>query len=146
MRTEQLIRESAGRIFTVEFIKKNGELRKIGMRYDPLARGLLPVWDTQKQGYRMINYRFVQNTDHYPEMTIPRQPARPRTPYGGKLVAGVVLPPRYEKDPNDCSSKIRVGHVHLPEGEGWRVDVFTDFGKDSTKSVYDLLRLIFESC
>ena len=53
--------ESAGRIFYAEFVKKDGSLRRMtarlgvhkgitgkGMRYDPLERGLLPVFDMDK--------------------------------------------------------------------------------------------------
>ena len=59
---------TAGRIFYAEFIKKDGSLRKItarlgvrksvtgkGMRYDPAAYGLLPVYDMDKAQWRMIN-------------------------------------------------------------------------------------------
>ncbi len=60
-----------GRIFTVEFIKRTtGELRKmtcrrgvrkgvkgVGMSYDPLSKGLLTVYDVEKEAYRMINLR-----------------------------------------------------------------------------------------
>jgi hypothetical protein len=59
----------SGRIFTVEFIKRtNGALRRmtcrrgvrkgvkgVGMSYDPLSKGLLPVYDVEKQAFRMIN-------------------------------------------------------------------------------------------
>jgi hypothetical protein len=57
-----------GKIFTVEFIKKDGSLRKmnarlgvkkyvkgIGLSFDPAEKNLLPVFDMQKEGYRMIN-------------------------------------------------------------------------------------------
>lgn len=57
-----------GKIFTVEFIKKDGTLRKMNARlgvkkhlkggtlaFDPSERNLLPVFDMQKEGYRMIN-------------------------------------------------------------------------------------------
>lgn len=59
--------------FSVHFIKKNGELRKmvarlgvqkgvkgVGMAYDPTAKGLLCVYDVQKQAFRMINIRTIQ--------------------------------------------------------------------------------------
>lgn len=61
-----------GKVFTVEFIKKNGELRKMnarlgvkkgitgnGMKYKPTDKGLLPVYDMQKQGFRMINFETI---------------------------------------------------------------------------------------
>ena len=59
---------SAGKIFYAEFIKKDGSLRRMtarlgvrkgvtgkGMRYDPAAYGLLPVYDMDKAQWRMIN-------------------------------------------------------------------------------------------
>lgn len=58
-----------GRIFTIEFVKKDGSLRKLngrrgvrqgtngrGMKYNPIKRGLLPVFDMQKMGWRMVNF------------------------------------------------------------------------------------------
>lgn len=59
----------SGRIFTVEFIKRtDGKLRRmtcrrgvrkgvkgVGMSYDPLSKGLLTVYDVEKQAFRMIN-------------------------------------------------------------------------------------------
>jgi hypothetical protein len=57
------------KIFTVEFVKLNGEVRKMTARlgvkkhlkggtmtYDPIERNLLPVFDMTKQEYRMINF------------------------------------------------------------------------------------------
>jgi len=57
-----------GKIFTVEFVKKDGTVRKMNARlgvkkhlkggslaFDPSERNLLPVFDMQKEGYRMIN-------------------------------------------------------------------------------------------
>lgn len=57
-----------GKIFSVEFIKKNGETRVLngrtgvhkglsgdGMKYNPIERNLLPVYDVRKRAYRMIN-------------------------------------------------------------------------------------------
>ena len=63
------IRELAGNnIFTATFVKKNGEVRVMncrlnvkkhlkggGLKYDAKARNLLPVFDMQKEAYRMIN-------------------------------------------------------------------------------------------
>ena len=56
--------------FTVEFIKKDKSLRKMNcrkgvkkhlkgghLRFDPFKKGLLPVFDLQKQGYRMISLK-----------------------------------------------------------------------------------------
>lgn len=61
-----------GKIFTVEFTKKNGEQRKmlcrtgvkkyvkgIGQRYNPREKGLIGVYDLQKSGYRMINLETI---------------------------------------------------------------------------------------
>ena len=57
-----------GNIFSAVFIKKNGERREMVCRlgvkkhlkggqlaYDAKSRNLLPVFDMQKEGYRMIN-------------------------------------------------------------------------------------------
>lgn len=57
-----------GNIFSVQFVKKDGTLREMVCRlgvkkhlkggtlnYDAKSRGLLPVFDMQKQAYRMIN-------------------------------------------------------------------------------------------
>ena len=30
-----------------------------GMAYNPIEKGLLPVWDMQKKGFRMINLKTV---------------------------------------------------------------------------------------
>lgn len=62
-----------GKTFTVEFVKKNGEHRTMnarlgvnkgktgkGMKYNPTERGLLPVYDMQKKGFRMINFDTIQ--------------------------------------------------------------------------------------
>jgi len=59
--------------FTAEFVKKDGTLRKMNcrlnvkkhlnggtMRYDPLAKGMLPVYDMQKKGYRIINFNTIK--------------------------------------------------------------------------------------
>ena len=57
-----------GQIFSAQFVKKNGEIRdmvcRLGvkkylkggeLKYDAKARNLLPVFDMQKEAYRMIN-------------------------------------------------------------------------------------------
>lgn len=176
MRTHELIRESNGRIFTVEFIKKDGSLRKMtarlgvkkgltgkGMRYDPIERGLLPVWDMQKKDYRMVNLRTIQSLKvnganytfevHPADIPVP-EPVR-RLPIRRRRFGYLPVSPRRrsQRDPNDCSHKHRVGTYTLPEGDGWRVDVFSDktskvgctaFGAESTRKVYDLLCLIFK--
>lgn len=59
-------------IFSVDFTKKNGESRTIqcrlgvkkgtngkGLNFDPIEKGLLPVYDMQKQGFRMITLSTV---------------------------------------------------------------------------------------
>jgi len=67
--TVQEIRELAkGQIFSAVFIKKNGDVRTMTCRlkvtkhlkggelaYDAESRGLLPVFDMNKQAYRTIN-------------------------------------------------------------------------------------------
>lgn len=75
--TEEQVREAVknakGRIFSVEFIKRDNTLRKMICRtgvtkhlkggelaYDPIEKGMLPVFDMQKQEYRMINLRTIQ--------------------------------------------------------------------------------------
>jgi hypothetical protein len=69
-----ILRSSKGKIFTVEFVKKNGRLRRMncrlgvtyccngkGLKYDPLARGLLPVYDMQAKGYRMVSLDTIKS-------------------------------------------------------------------------------------
>ena len=68
----QLIKDTKGAFFTVKFIKKDGTERVMNCRlgvkkylhggelpYDPVAKGLLPVWDPvaakTSDGYRIIN-------------------------------------------------------------------------------------------
>lgn len=72
----QKLKDTKGDFFTVKFIKKDGTDRtmnaRIGvkrylkggeLRYDPIAKGFLPVWDAQAAkrggsedaGYRMVN-------------------------------------------------------------------------------------------
>lgn len=64
----KLIRATQGKIFTVSFIKKDGTLRKMNCRlgvtkhlkggelaFDPKEYDLIPVFDLQKNAYRMIN-------------------------------------------------------------------------------------------
>ena len=66
------IQTAENTIFSVEFIKKDGTVRNMvarlnvkkgvngnGMSYDPIAKGLLPVWDMQKNAFRMINMKTV---------------------------------------------------------------------------------------
>ena len=68
----QKIKDTKGAFFTVKFIKKDGTERimncRLGVKkylhggelpYDPVAKGLLPVWDPvaakTSDGYRIIN-------------------------------------------------------------------------------------------
>lgn len=64
----KLIRSTKGKIFTVSFVKKDGTLRKMNCRlgvtkhlkggelaFDPKEYDLIPVFDLQKNAYRMIN-------------------------------------------------------------------------------------------
>ena len=66
------IQTAESTIFSVEFIKKDGTVRNMvarlnvkkgvngnGMAYDPISKGLLPVWDMQKNAFRMINMKTV---------------------------------------------------------------------------------------
>lgn len=71
----QEIRERAvDTFFSVHFIKKNGDLRKmvcrlnvkkgvkgVGMSYNPTEKGLLCVYDVVKKGFRMIVINTIQN-------------------------------------------------------------------------------------
>ena len=76
--TEEAIREAVakanGRIFSVEFVKKDCTLRKMICRtgvtkhlkggelpYDPIDKGLLSVFDMSVQDYRMINLRTIKS-------------------------------------------------------------------------------------
>jgi len=64
---------SGGQFFSVEYVKKNGETRILngrigvkksvngkGLKYNPIERGLLPVYDVRKRNYRMINIKTVR--------------------------------------------------------------------------------------
>jgi len=66
------IQTAQNTIFSVTFIKKDGSERTMvarlhvkkgvkgtGMAYNPVEKGLLPVWDMQKNGFRMINLKTV---------------------------------------------------------------------------------------
>ena len=66
------IQTAENTIFSIEFIKKDGTVRNMvarlnvkkgvngkGMAYDPISKGLLPVWDMQKNAFRMINMKTV---------------------------------------------------------------------------------------
>lgn len=64
------IKEFVGnnKVFTARFIKKDGServmncrrgvkkgVKGVGMSYDPYEKNLLPVYDMQKEAFRMIN-------------------------------------------------------------------------------------------
>ena len=61
-------------MFSVVFLKKDGTLRKMlcrfgvkkhlkggSLKFDPIKRGLLVVFDMQKESYRMINLKTITN-------------------------------------------------------------------------------------
>lgn len=73
---------SNGKIFFVEFTKKDGSTRRMtarrgvakgvkgtGMAYRPLSKGMLTVYDMDKAGFRLINLtrlkRFTVNGQKY---------------------------------------------------------------------------------
>ena len=60
--------KDSGRLFSARFIKKDGtprnmvcrlgvtkDLKGVGLKFDALSKGLIPVYDTHKRAYRMIN-------------------------------------------------------------------------------------------
>lgn len=70
--TLEKIQTAENTFFHVEFIKKDGSLRKMnarlgvkkgvkgtGMAYDPIEKGLLPVYDMANNGFRMVNLNTV---------------------------------------------------------------------------------------
>jgi hypothetical protein len=69
-----LIKATKGKFFTVTFTKKDGTTRVMNARlgvkaylkggelpYDPEPKGLIPVYDMNKQEYRMINTNTITN-------------------------------------------------------------------------------------
>ena len=72
---KQLIKDTKGKFFTVSFIKRTDGTRRVmnarlGVKaflkggtlpYDPEAKRLIPVYDVQKRGYRMINVDTIYN-------------------------------------------------------------------------------------
>lgn len=63
----QRIMELKGLIFSVEFVKRDNTVRKMvcrtgvkkdlkgeGLKFDPIQKNLVSVWDMQAQGYRFI--------------------------------------------------------------------------------------------
>ncbi len=68
MTLQEIVAKAGSSIFSATFIKKNGDERKMLCRlnvikhlkggelaYDAKARNLLPVFDMQKEAYRMIS-------------------------------------------------------------------------------------------
>ena len=66
------IQTAENTIFSVEFTKKDGSIRNMtarlnvkkgvkgtGMAYNPIEKGLLPVYDMANNGFRMINLNTV---------------------------------------------------------------------------------------
>jgi len=72
---KQLIETKAGgTIFSVSFIKKNGEFRNMrcrlgvkkgltgkGLNWEPIDKGYMTVYDIEKKGYRMVNLDTIQS-------------------------------------------------------------------------------------
>ena len=69
---KKIIQGSGGQFISVEFIKKDGEVRNlngrigvhkskyaplknVGLAYDPDEYGLIGIFDAQNKGYRMVN-------------------------------------------------------------------------------------------
>ena len=70
----ELIKENKTNIFSVVFLKKDGTIRKMlcrlgvkknlngnGLRYNPIKRALLVVFDMQKEAYRMVNLETISH-------------------------------------------------------------------------------------
>lgn len=69
MITQELLKEmNSGKIFTAVFTKKDGSTRTMncrmnvkkyvtgkGLAFNPMDKGLLPVFDLQKDAYRFVN-------------------------------------------------------------------------------------------
>ena len=69
-----LLVENKSNIFSVVFLKKDGSIRKMlcrfgvkkhlkggKLKFNPLERNLLVVFDMQKEAYRMINLETIMN-------------------------------------------------------------------------------------
>jgi hypothetical protein len=69
---QKLIEQTEGKFFVVEFTKKNGEFRRLlgrlgvklhcqgkGLKFNPVERGLINVYDVQSHGFRFINLRAI---------------------------------------------------------------------------------------
>ena len=70
--TLEKIQTAENTIFSCTFIKKDGSVRKmlcrlnvkkgvngVGMAYDPIEKGLIPVWDLQANAFRIINMNTI---------------------------------------------------------------------------------------
>ena len=68
----ELIKGTKGKFFSVEFIKKDGSLRRMtarlgvrkgitgkGLAFNPAERDLIVVWATDRKNYRMINLKTI---------------------------------------------------------------------------------------
>ena len=75
---EELIKNSGGRIFTVEHTKKDGTPRTTncrldvkkyvngkGLKYSPSEKGLVPVYDMQLKAHRMVNLKTITKLHIY---------------------------------------------------------------------------------
>lgn len=73
MTKRQFIKSTKGKIFSATFIKKDGSVRRMnarlgvskgvkgtGMKYDPVKKGLITVFDLKKNAHRMINLKTLQ--------------------------------------------------------------------------------------
>ena len=71
-RAREIIDATGGRIFFVEFVKKDGSIRKMtarkgvhkgvtgkGMTWDPEAHGYATVYDMDKDAWRLVNCRSI---------------------------------------------------------------------------------------
>ena len=69
---EKLIKSSNGEIFSVTFKKKDGTMRTLtgrlgvkeglkgtGMAYEPGEYDMIPIYDMEKESYRMVNLTTV---------------------------------------------------------------------------------------
>tara|TARA_R100000664_G_scaffold24829_1_gene34711 strand:- start:603 stop:878 length:276 start_codon:yes stop_codon:yes gene_type:complete len=69
-----LLEKNKSNIFSVVFLKKDGTIRKMicrfgvkkhlkggSLRFNPLDRAMLVVFDMQKNAYRMINLETISN-------------------------------------------------------------------------------------
>jgi hypothetical protein len=70
---KEIIFNTKGKIFSVQFIKKDGSIRDmnarrhvkkgvtgVGMSYDPAEYNLIPCFDMANDGFRMINASTIQ--------------------------------------------------------------------------------------